>query len=193
MRATCPNCLASAMEISQLSAVVQAIGETFERRMTFPPGVNLVLPAVDASDLGILERELSRRVPDDVRAFFRTVAEVRWPDLWGGYFLGSAAWSAQVHRDGAPRSVRTGGEDVEIVVLGEGGAGVRYAVPLDEGGPLLVLPPATIHDGVYLADEPDAAGFGAAAENFDAFVNRLTEAALAGEPDPFDPQVAPRT
>lgn len=181
------------MEISQLSAVVQAIGETFERRMQFPPGVNIVLPAVDTSDLGVLERELSRRVPEDARAFFRTVAEVRWPDLWSGYTIGPASWSARLHQDGTPRAVRAGAEDIEVVVLAANGAGVLYGVPVDEGGPLLVLPPATIEAGVYLTDSPGAEGFGAAADSFAAFVDRLTEAALAGEPDPFDPVLAHRS
>ncbi|WAL68729.1 hypothetical protein ORV05_13425 [Amycolatopsis cynarae] len=42
-----------------------------------------------------MTEEFGNRVPGEVLAFFRAVEQISLPDLWNGYFIGPADWTAE--------------------------------------------------------------------------------------------------
>lgn len=163
------------MDVARIAEQLRAVADQVSGSVT---------PAA-ADGLSALTGEVGS-VPDEVTEFFTEVGEVKLANLWNGYFVGPPSWSASLYQAGEPRAFRKDGQETEIVVVASNGGGVLYAVPVS-GGEVYVLPPSGIDNGVYDADSFMARTFRPVAGSFGEFLDRLAGAALAGEPDPFDP------
>lgn len=150
------------------------------------PGTNAVHLA-EGDTLEPLRTEFGDRVPPEVTQFFSHIRSVELPGAWNGYTIGPPERIAEVHRTGGPAYVRQGGKTHEVMIVASTGAGVLYALQVPNDGPVWVLPPSEIKDGVYDADTAEALVYRPVGESFGYFVEQIATYAIVNEIDLFDP------
>ncbi|MEU9019800.1 hypothetical protein [Actinomadura sp. NPDC048394] len=180
------------MDIEQVVSMLQEVAEAaappdFEQRFGYPPGDNHVVLARDATGAAALQAAFPGKVPPDVAAFFTAVSEVSLPDVWNAYFIGPVSWTIELHKASEPRYVRFEDADREVMILASNVGGDMFGLLVAPEGSMLAIPAAGIENGVHRADTAGAPGYRPIADTFGQFLQRLAQAALAGEPDPFDP------
>jgi hypothetical protein len=155
------------------------------------PGTNAVHLA-EGDTLAPLRAEFGDdRVPEEITQFFSHIRSVELPGAWNGYTIGPPERIAEVHRSGQPAFVRQGGKTHEVMIVASTGAGVLYALQVPDDGPVWVLPPSEIKDGVYDADTAEALVYRPVGGSFGYFVEQIATYALVQEIDLFDPYKLP--
>lgn len=118
------------MTIDAAMARLRAVADTFEPRYGYerPPRFD---PPATADQIAELDRR-SRPLPDDLRAFLLTAAQVVAMDVGNGYWLGGRVTFEPQPDDGWPGLVETDAAPVSVI-----------AVATDGGGNAFLLAPAS--------------------------------------------------
>jgi hypothetical protein len=152
--------------VSRARAATQRVVEPFEERMGYKPDIQETRLVSGDTDHDLSE------LPDPARAFFSTVDEISWPDIWNGYFLGPASETSWRFRNQDPGSVVVGSEQHRSLAIGSDGGGAYFVLDLDAGGTVLHISEATVQDGVLRGITKEVA------PDLNVFLERLIENVL---------------
>lgn len=157
----------------------------FEDRFGYAPDTNEIVPRVAdrGSELHFDARDRPP-IPTAVGQFFAVIDEVALPDVWNGYFFGSAQRVSEGYERGKPRWLARGDEQIEIAIVGSDGGGTLYAVALGATGPVYRIEEAftdnvvvrTLGEGQTRVLAPDFASF------LELFAEQLETFATRGTP-----------
>jgi hypothetical protein len=129
---------------------------SFEAQFGYAPGVHEIAEAATEAELAGLLAAHGEDLPDDLRVFHETIAEVRLPAVTHGYWI---------HRPPHTDPPHTLSDGRRVIVFGSDGNGGLFALTAGSGTPLL-----------RLSDEEEAVVFTPDLREFLVFLERETAA-----------------